>query len=172
MRLVVLLTLAGCAGPDPAGPGPGAAALRGFGIEVDRAVAPRVPTVRLRTCGSWGCHEQEVALIVSGTASALPCPSAPAAADTACGAVVPSGPGPGHGYAPVPGLTLDQVTVRVTTPPGAPFPISAEVSVRPAGVCPGPGGGAASPAPRATCSGGTPQARLRIAADGTVSQIR
>lgn len=170
---MVGLTLGGCAGSESAGPDSGAAALRGFGVEVDRTVAPRVPMVHLRTCGRWGCHEQDVSLGVSGTPSALPCPSGPA--DTACGAVVPPGPGPGYGYAPVPALTFDEVTVTVTTPAGAPFPIRAEVSVRPAGVCPqdrGPRGGPASPAPRATCSGGTPQARLRIAADGTVSQTR
>ncbi|GAA3729851.1 hypothetical protein GCM10022225_09290 [Plantactinospora mayteni] len=166
----VVFALGGCAGAGSGIEDSGAAPLRGFGVEVDQAVAPQVPMVHLKTCGSWGCHEQDVPLLVSGPTSALPCPSASAAPDTACGVVNLPGPGPGYGYAPVPALTLDQVTVTVTTPPGAQFPVDAEVLVRPSAVCPRqPAGTTGSGAP-ATCDGGTPQAQLRIAADGTVDQ--
>jgi len=144
-----VLLLGGCAasGPESAGPAP----LRGFGVDVDQAIAPRVPLIRVRTCGTWGCHEQDVPLHISGPTSAGPCPTA-AAPDTACGVAQLPGPGPGFGYAPVPELTMDEVTVTVTTPAGAPLRISAEVVVRPAAV------------------DKVPQARLRIAADRTVSQ--
>ncbi|MDG6101440.1 hypothetical protein Daura_39755 [Dactylosporangium aurantiacum] len=177
--------LAGCAAVGSAGPGGpaggggevgGPAPLRGFGIDVDEAVAPRVPVVHLRVCGSWGCHEQDVPVHISGPVSAMPCPSGPAAdPDTACAAVQLPGPGPGHGYAPVPQLTAEPVTVTVTTPPGAPLVIAAEVQVRPAMVCPGgrTGTAPATAAPAtADCAGGAPQAGLRIAADGTVTQSR
>jgi hypothetical protein len=138
-------------------------------------VAPQVPMVRLKTCGSCGCHEQDAPLLVSGPTSTMPCPSGSAAPDAACGVAHLLGPGPGYGYAPVPALTLDPVTVTVTTPPGAPCPINAEVPVRPSAVCPhhaGQPGNAAAPSTRTTCPGATPQAQLRIAADGSVSQTR
>lgn len=157
---LLLVTVAGCAGAESVGGSTGAAALRGFGVEVEQAVAPRVPSVHLRTCGSWGCHEQDVPLMVSGPMSALPCPTG-AAPDTACSAVRLPGPGPGFGYAPVPPLTLDPVTVTVTTPDKAKFKINAEVRVTPVAVCD------AAPCPSGT---GTPQAKLQIAADGTVRQ--
>jgi hypothetical protein len=198
LAAVVLLALSGCAtgsgGSDGSGDeGSGAAALRGFGVEVDQAVAPQVPVVHLKTCGSWGCHEQDVPLHVSGPTSAMPCPSDTAAPDAACGVAQLAGPGPGYGYAPVPALTFDEVTVTVSTPSSAPLRINAEVRVRPTVVCPdrpgkpggaaapgepagatvpGEPGGAAVPGAGTTCPGGTPQARLRIAADGTVSQSR
>jgi hypothetical protein len=230
LAAVVLLALGGCAtgagGSDGSGDeGSGAAALRGFGVEVDQAVAPQVPVVHLKTCGSWGCHEQDVPLHISGPTSAMPCPSDTAAPDAACGVAQLAGPGPGYGYAPVPALTFDEVTVTVSTPSGAPLRINAEVRVRPTVVCPdrpgkpgggaepaggaepgepagaavpgepagaavpgepagavpgepggaamsGEPGGAAAPGAGTTCPGGTPQARLRIAADGTVSQSR
>ncbi|RSM68223.1 hypothetical protein DMB66_13660 [Actinoplanes sp. ATCC 53533] len=164
------MALGGCvgSGPDGAGPdtaGAGAAPLRGFGVDVDQAIAPRVPVVHLRTCGSWGCHEQDVTLVIAGPTSAVPCPSASAAADTACGVAHLPGPGPGFGYAPVPELTLEQVTVTVTTPAGAPLRVRADLAVRPFAVCP----------ESASCppsSAAVPQARLRITADGTVIQSR
>lgn len=162
---LVVFTLSGCAAAGSDAESLGAAPLRGFGIDVDEALASRVRTVHLKTCGPWGCHEQEVPLHVSGPTSAMPCPSASAAPEAACGVKQLPGPGPGYGYAPVPSLTLDPVTVRVTTPRDAPFPIDAEVRVRPSPVCPGSG--------RAPCGdAATPQAQLRIAADGTVSQYR
>jgi hypothetical protein len=175
----VVLTLGGCTA-GPGGESSGAAPLRGFSVEVDQAVAPQVPTVHLKTCGSWGCHEQDVPLNISGPTSAMPCPpgsAAPgsAAPDSACGVAHLAGPGPGYGYAPVPALTFDQVIVTVTTPSGAPFPVRAEVLVRPTAVCPhdpGPPGGPAPSIARPTCDGATPQARLRISADGAVSQSR
>jgi hypothetical protein len=169
-----LLTVGGCAaGSEVQGSG-AAAALRGFGVEVDQAVAPQVPMVHLKTCGSWGCHEQDVPLHIAGPTSAMPCPRS-AAPEVSCGMVNLPGPGPGYGYAPVPALTFDQVTVTVTTPSEAPFPINAEVPVRPAAVCPQdqsrPGNAAAS-STGSICPGATPQAQLRIAATGTVSQSR
>jgi hypothetical protein len=157
---LLLVTLAGCGSAEPERESTGAAALRGFAVEVEQAVAPQVPSVHLRTCGPWGCHEQDVTLLISGPMSALPCP-ADAAADTACSAVRLPGPGPGFGYAPVPSLTMDAVTVTVTTPDRAKFPINAEVRVTPVAVCD------AAPCPDGT---GTPQAKLLIAADGTVRQ--
>src|SRR5262245_5732029 len=88
------------------------APLRGFGIDVDAGVAARVPTVHLKTCGSWGCHDQDVTILISGSAGAAPCGSGPAArADTACAVYNLPSPGPGYGYAPVPPLTFDPVTV-------------------------------------------------------------
>jgi hypothetical protein len=166
--VALTLLLSGCvAGPSNSGHDSGAAPLRGFGIDVDQAVADRVPTVHLKTCGTWGCQEQDVALSISGPTSAAPCGSPSGAPDgTACGLVQLPGPGPGYGYAPVPGLTVDPVTVTVTTPPGAPFAINSEVPVQPHVVCPN---GATD---AATCAGGAAQAQLRIAADGTVSQSR
>lgn len=175
--LVAVFALAACGGSGPAGTGGesgGPAPLRGFGVEVDQALAARVPVVHVRTCGPWGCHEQDVPVTISGPTSAMPCPSASAAPDAACGVAQLPGPGPGYGYAPVPALTLDQVTVTVTTPPGAPVRIDAELSVRPATVCPQDPGRPAgtSEGDPASCPGGTPQARLRIAADGSVEQSR
>ncbi|GIH19687.1 hypothetical protein [Rugosimonospora africana] len=170
---VAVLALGGCAGPGADGQSSGTAPLRGFGVEVDQAVAPLVTTVHLTTCGSWGCYEQDVPLFVSGPTSALPCPSRSAEPDAACGIARVPGPGPGYGYAPVPALTVDDVTVTVTTPSGAPFPVNAKVVVHPSTVCPdAPGrpGHATVPDARPSCPGGAPQARLRIAADGTVSQ--
>ncbi|WP_432992469.1 hypothetical protein [Dactylosporangium sp. CA-233914] len=155
------MLLAGCAAANTPSEGQGGpAALRGFGVDVDAAVSARVPQVHLRTCGPWGCHEQDVPLQVAGPVSAGPCPS-DAAPDTACGAVQLPGPGPAHGYAPVPSLTMDPVTVTVTTPPGAPLAIDAQLTVRPRPICPGAATGCAEP---------TPQAQIRIAADGSVSQ--
>lgn len=146
----------------------GAAPLRGFAVSVDQEVSARVPAVHLKVCGAWGCAEQEVPLAIAGPTSSAPCPTAagaPAGPDAvACGSVHLPGPGPGYGYAPVPQLTADPVTVTVTTPPGAAFPIRADVRVQPRLVCPGAG------ADPATCAGAAPQARLQIAADGTVSQ--
>ncbi len=171
---VVLVTLGGCAAGSQ-GQSSGAAVLRGFGVEVDQAIAPRVPMVHLKTCGSWGCHEQDVPLHIAGPTSAMPCPSGPAAPDANCGMANLAGPGPGYGYAPVPALTFDEVTVTVTTPSGAPFPISAETSVRPRAVCPqdpGRPGTAAASSADPTCPSATPQAQLRIAAAGTVTQSR
>lgn len=166
---VTALALGGCAAESEGG---AAAPLRGFGIEVDAAVAPRVPTVHLTTCGSWGCHEQDVPLHVSGPTSALPCPSS-SGPDAACGVVRRSGSGHGFGYAPIPKLTLDPVTVTVTTPTGAPFPITAELSVRPRAVCPGgPGESAEGNDGPTDCANAVPQAKLRITADGTVEQSR
>jgi hypothetical protein len=165
VAVAALLVLGGCgltdAGDEPWGGGEmgGAALMRGFSVEVDEAISKRVPLVHLKTCGAWGCHEQDVPLMVSGPMRTLPCPSGPA--DAACGTEVLPGPGPGHGYAPVPDLTADLVTVTVSTPPGAAFPIKAEVRVEPRLVCSGDAG--------ATCSAGTPQARLRIAPDATVT---
>jgi hypothetical protein len=164
------MVLGGCvvSGADGVGPDTadaGAAPLRGFVVDVEQAIAPRVPVVHLRTCGSWGCHEQDVTLIIAGPTSAMPCPSVPAAADTACGVARLPGPGPGYGYAPVAELTMDQVTVTVTTPAGAPLRISAELTVRPFAVCPD----SASCTARSVA---VPQARLRITADRTVIQSR
>ncbi|GAB3855819.1 hypothetical protein GCM10027610_089690 [Dactylosporangium cerinum] len=172
--MLLVGALSGCAAPGDAGAPDGAAGgpapLRGFGVEVDEAVAPRVSLVHVRVCGGWGCHDQDVPLHISGPASALPCPSGTADPGTACGVAHLPGPGPGYGYAPVPQLTADPVTVTVTTPAGAPLAITAELQVRPSIVCPGrtPSAGAAASA----CAGGAPQAGLRIAADGTVSQSR
>jgi hypothetical protein len=163
----LLLVLAGC-GAEPTGGGerPAAAALRGFGIDVDQAVSARISQVHLKTCGGWGCHEQDVPLSIAGPTSAAPCPQPATGPDAAaCGPIHLTGPGPGYGYAPVPELTTDPVTVTVTTPPGALVPIAAEVRVRPRLVCP-PGDSAGA----STCAGGTPQARLHIAANGTVTQ--
>jgi hypothetical protein len=160
---VAAALLSGCAPAGPSRSSSGESApLRGFGVAVDAAIADRVPLVHLRVCGSWGCHEQDVTLEPSGTTSAMPCPSTgdPGAA---CGAVRIPGPGPGFGYAPVPGLTMDPVTVTVTTPPGAPMALDASAPVQPRPVCPGPGSGCPDP---------TPQAGLRIAADGSLSQSR
>jgi hypothetical protein len=175
MAAAVVFTLAGCAAAGPDGQGSGAAALRGFGVDVEQAIAPRVPMVHLKTCGSWGCHDQDVTLLIAGPTSAMPCPTGSAAPDTACVVAQLPGPGPGYGYAPVPALTFDPVTVMVTTPPGAPFPINTDVLVRPSAVCPDHAGqpdSTAPPSPRTTCPGATPQAQLRIAADGSVRQSR
>lgn len=192
LTVMLVFALAGCAAVGPAGPGGpdnggggaagGPAPLRGFGIDVDQAVAPRVPVVHLRVCGSWGCHEQDVPLQISGPVSAMPCPSGPSVdPDTACSAVQLPGPGPGYGYAPIPQLTAEPVTVTVTTPPGAPLVIAAEVRVQPSIVCPGaqsrrtgapPASGGPANASPAGCAGGAPQAGIRIAADGTVTQSR
>jgi hypothetical protein len=175
--VAVTLVVAGCAG-QPAGgsEGLGSAPLRGFGVQVDQAVSGRLPVVHLRTCGAWGCHEQDVPLSISGPTSAAPCGTGSQSADTACGVVHLPGPGPGYGYAPVPGLTQEPVTVRVTTPRGAPLRVDARLRVQPRLVCPGRAGAAAEDAgpgkPAGTCAGGAPQAQLRIAADGTVSQPR
>jgi hypothetical protein len=171
---VVLFTLGGCsAGSD--GQSSGAAPLRGFGVEVDQAIAPQLPMVHLKTCGPWGCHEQDVPLHIAGPTSAMPCPSGSTEPDANCGVANLAGPGPGYGYAPVPALTFDEVTVTVTTPSGAPFPIKGETLVRPRAVCPQdpsrPGNAATSSA-GPTCPGATPQAQLRIAANGAVSQSR
>lgn len=185
----VVLSLGGCAGSGVGvgvgvgdGQSLGAAPLRGFGVDVDQAVAARVPTMHLKTCGTWGCHEQDVALLISGPTSAAPCASPSGGANAAvCGPYHLPGPGPGYGYAPVPALTADPVTVTVTTPPGAPLVLNAEVRVRPHLTCadrsgPHRDGDArtdASPEKaRTPCAGGVPQAQLRIAADGTVSQSR
>jgi hypothetical protein len=185
LTIAAVLLLTGCGATDPGGRvSTGAAALRGFSIEVDQAVAARVPAVRLRTCAAWGCHEQEVTLAISGPTVAAPCPR-DAAKDTACGVRRLPGPGPGYGYAPVPALTFEAVTVTVSTPPGAPLPIAGELRVQPYPVCPGDPGPAragesraevgespARAAGEAGCAGATPQAGLRVAADGTVSQSR
>ncbi|HVQ95399.1 MAG TPA: hypothetical protein VMU51_30500 [Mycobacteriales bacterium] len=173
----VVVALSGCAGREAAsGESGGAAPLRGFGVQVDQAVSARVPMVHLKTCGPWGCHDQDVPLSISGPTSAAPCGTGSQSADTACGVVHLPGPGPGYGYAPVPGLTQEPVTVRVTTPPGAPVRLDARLRVQPRLVCPGRAGAAADSAgpgqPAGTCAGGAPQAQLRIAADGTVSQSR
>lgn len=175
LTVVVVFALGGCATTGSGGESMGAAPLRGFGVDVDAAIAAQVPTLHLKTCGSWGCHEQDVPLLVSGPTSAMPCPSGPAPSDVACGIVHLPGSGPGYGYAPVPALTLEPVTVTVTTPPGAAFRVNADVRVRPTAVCPGEPGrppGVAAPKPGTSCAGAAPQARLRIAADGTVSQSR
>jgi hypothetical protein len=172
---MVMVTLAGCGAAGPGSARSGAAVLRGFGVEVEQVVAPRVPLVHLRTCGAWGCHEQDVPLMIAGPTSAMPCPSeAGAAPGAACGVAHLRGPGPGYGYAPVPALTMDPVTVTVTTPADAPFPIKTEVLVRPSAVCPYDAGRPkdTAPSPRTACPGATPQAGLRIAADGSVSQFR
>jgi hypothetical protein len=176
--VVAVLALGGCGltdsggGPSGGGDMAGAALMRGFSVEVDEAISDRVPLVHLKTCGAWGCHEQDVPLAVSGPMRTGPCPSGPdgqgdapadSPADSACGAEVLPGPGPGHGYAPVPDLTGDPVTVTVSTPSGAPFPIAAEVRVEPRLVCSG--------SADSTCSAGTPQARLRIAPDATVTAV-
>jgi hypothetical protein len=164
LLVVAVLVLGGCGADQPRDSG-GAAPLRGFGIDVDQAVSGRLAQVHLKTCGGWGCAEQDVPLSIAGPTSAAPCPGASSGPDgVACGPVQLPGPGPGFGYAPVPQLTLDPVTVTVTTPPGAPLVVSAEVKVRPRLVCPDAG------AESSTCAGGAPQARLRIAADGSVSQ--
>jgi hypothetical protein len=168
--VTVVFTLVGCTHAASSGASPGAAALRGFGVEVEEAIAPRVPMLHLKTCGSWGCYEQDVPLSSSGPTTAMPCPSGGANSDTACGVAHVPGPGPGYGYAPVPALTFDPVTVTVRTPRGAPFPINAEVPVHPSAVCPDLPARPASARP--TCPGATPQAGLRVAADGTVSQSR
>ncbi|MEV0810320.1 hypothetical protein [Micromonospora sp. NPDC050200] len=85
------------------------APLRGFGVKVKKGIGPRVPLVHLKTCGSWGCHERDVPLHVFGPTSAMPCPSGSATPDAA-GVAHLLGPGPVYGYAPVPELTLEQVT--------------------------------------------------------------
>ena len=169
--------LAGCGGGsrETGGVQGGAAALRGFGVDVDQAIAPRVPTLHLKTCGTWGCHEQDVSIMISGPTSALPCPT-DAGPDAACGVAQLPGPGPGFGYAPVPQLTFDEVTVAVTTPPGAALPIDTELRVRPRRVCDSdtgrPADGREEAPAEPTCPGATPQAKLRIAADGAVTQAR
>jgi hypothetical protein len=171
LLLVVLLVgvwsgTNGCGTSGTGGqPAPGAAPLRGFGIDVDQAISARVPQVHLQTCGTWGCAEQDVPLLIAGPTSTAPCPGASTGPDAvACGPVQLPGPGPGYGYAPVPQLTLDPVIVTVTTPADAPMLISAEIRVQPRLICPNPD------AEQSACAGGTPQARLRIAADGTVNQ--
>lgn len=165
VTVVAVLALGGCGAGEGGRQSNGAAPLRGFGIDVDQAVSGRLPQVHLKICGQWGCAEQEVPLSIAGPTSAAPCPGESTGPDAvACGPVQLPGPGPGYGYASVPQLTLDPVTVTVTTPPGAPLAITAEVKVLPRLVCPDPG------AASSTCAGGAPQARLRIAADGTVSQ--
>src|SRR5262245_17631203 len=103
MRAVVVagivLGLSGCGGGGAGGGmSSGSAPLRGFGVQVDEAVSARVPVVHLRTCGSWGCHEQDVPLAISGPTSALPCETG--SPDAACGLAHLPGPGPGYGYAP------------------------------------------------------------------------
>ncbi|WP_433086468.1 lipoprotein [Dactylosporangium sp. CA-052675] len=163
LAAVAAVLLSGCAPAGPVQSQAGSAALmRGFGVSVDEAVAPRVPQVHLRVCGPWGCRELDVPLPASGTMSALPCPSTgdPAAV---CGAVRQPGPAPGYGYAPIPELTLEPVTVDVSTPPGAPMAVAASVTVRPRGACADAGPSCADP---------TPQAEIHISADGSVRQTR
>ena len=165
--VALLLAVGGCAGDSGAGQSGGSAPLRGFGIDVDQAVSARVPAVHLKVCGAWGCAEQDVALSIAGPTSAAPCASPSGGPEAAaCGPVHLPGPGPGFGYASVPGLTADPVTVTVTTPRDAALHINAEVRVQPHLVCPEAG------TRSTTCAGGAPQAQLRIAADGTVSQSR
>ena len=162
----VLFAIGGCGGGAPAGGDIGGAApMRGFGVAVDQAVSARVPVVHLRTCGTWGCHDQDVPLLISGGTSAGPCPTG-SGPDVACAAHQLPGPGPGYGYAPVPDLTLEPVTVTVTTPPGAALSINVDVRVQPRPICPDSGRSGSG----TTCAGATPQAKIRIAADGTVSQ--
>lgn len=165
LAALVLLTVVGCSPSRPeGGQSDGSAVLRGFGIAVDEAVSARIAAVHLKVCGPWGCAEQDVPLSISGPTSSAPCPTAPRGADSvACGPVHLTGPGPGYGYAPVPQLTADPVVVTVTTPPGAALPIRAEVRIQPKLVCPEAG------ADPASCPGGVPQARISIAADGTVT---
>jgi hypothetical protein len=151
---VLVLSLGACGTQAEPGNQGGAAALRGFGIDVDQAISARLPAIHLKTCGTWGCDEQDVTLAIAGPTSAAPCGGTP---DVACGNVHLPGPGPGYGYAPIPELTADPVTVTVTTPADAPLRIDAEVRVQPHEIC------------SDTC---VPQATLRIAADGTVSQSR
>jgi hypothetical protein len=166
--VVVVLMVSGCAGQRAGGGGGRASApLRGFGVRVDQAVSDRLPMVHLRTCGAWGCHEQDVPLSISGPTSAAPCGTGTRSVDSACGPVQLPGPGPGYGYAPVPGLTEEAVTVTVTTPRGAPLRLDARVRVQPHLVCPAGVPTGTQPSP---CAGGAPQAQLRIAADGTVHQ--
>ncbi|MET7423413.1 hypothetical protein [Dactylosporangium sp. NPDC005555] len=164
--LLVTLLLAGCSVVSPGTTeqgSMGAEPLRGFSVAVDEAVAARVPMVHLRVCGGWGCHEQDVPLMISGPTSAAPCATGPSgAAGDVCGVVHLPGAGPGYGYAPVPQLTADPVTVTVTTPPGAPMAISAELRVTAPLVC--------RDQRASACADGVPQANLRIAADGTVGQ--
>ena len=164
--IALMLSLAGCAtGPSGGGGAAEPAPLQGFGIDVDQAISDRVPMVHLKTCGAWGCHEQDVTLSIAGPTTMAPCGSPSGGPDSAvCGPVQLPGPGPGFGYAPVPGLTVDPVTVTLTTPPGAPLVINGELRVTPRLVCPNAGAEA--------CAGGAAQAQLRIAADGTVSQTR
>jgi len=153
IAVALLLGVSACGAQAPSG---GAAALRGFGIEVDKAISARLPVVHLKTCGAWGCDEQDVTFAIAGPTSTAPCGTA---SDVACGPVQLPGPGPGYGYAAIPELTADPVTVTVTTPPNAALRIDAELRVQPHDVCPD----------SHSC---VPQATLRIAADGSVSQSR
>lgn len=138
--------------PETGEPAP----LRGFGVDVVQAVSDRVPLVRVRTCGRWGCDEQDVELHISGPVSPMPCETPEDESDTRapCGVQQLDGPGPGYGYVSVPELTSEPVTVTVTTPAGAEFPIDTELRVRPRQV------------------DGTPQAKLRIDAAGELTQTR
>jgi hypothetical protein len=171
VMVAVMGALSGCGGRESAsGESLGSAPLRGFGVQVDQAVSAKVPVVHLKTCGPWGCHEQDVPLSISGPTSAAPCGTGSQSADAACGVVQLPGPGPGYGYAPVPGLTQEPATVTVTTPRGAPLRVEARLQVRPRLVCPGPAEDAGPDRPAGSCAGSAPQAQLRIAADGTVSQ--
>jgi hypothetical protein len=150
-------TLLGCtAFGSPPEADSGAAPLRGFGVDVVQAVSDRVPLVHVKTCGDWGCDEQDVELHISGPVSPLPCetPEGGSKDDAACGIQQLDGPGPGYGYLSVPKLTTAPVTVTVTTPAGAEFPIHDSVRVRPRSV------------------DGVAQANLRIDADGRVTQSR
>ncbi|MBM0207169.1 hypothetical protein JNW90_32365 [Micromonospora sp. STR1s_5] len=154
--VMLLLMSTGCgARTTEVGQSTGAAPLRGFGIGVDQAISAQVLTVHLKICGEWGCAERKVPLSIAGPTSAAPCGGQSDGPDAvACGPVHLPGSGPGVGYAAVPELTADPVTVTVTTPSGAPLPISAEVQVQPRLV------------------DGVPQARLQITADGMVTQSR
>jgi hypothetical protein len=154
--VVLLLFVSACGARTQSGNQSGAAALRGFGIDVDQAISARLPAVHLKTCGSWGCNEQDVPLSIAGPTSAAACPGSP---DVACSDVHLPGPGPGYGYAAIPELTADPVTVTVSTPPSAPLRIDAEVRVQPHEIC-------------TNAQSCVPQATLRIAADGSVSQSR
>jgi hypothetical protein len=158
--VALLLTVTACTAADHQGTG--SAPLRGFSIDVDQAISDRLPTVHLKTCGTWGCTEQDVPLSIAGPTSAAPCASPSAAPAAACGLVNLPGPGPGFGYAPVPRLTAASVTVTLTTPPGAPLPLTAHLQVHPALICPD------NTATR--CPDGVPQAHLHLAADNTLTQ--
>ncbi|MBP2330856.1 hypothetical protein JOF56_011241 [Kibdelosporangium banguiense] len=161
--LTAITTLTACGGGagSPGGiPCPGLAVRKGISLDIDPMYAPQVGSATLMSCWGGVCTDSPMDLMPASKPSALPCTGT--GPDAACGAAaVPTGGKSGFADLPSLAATPGEITLKLLDAGGAELRTQSLMVTPEIKYPTGP-----------ECGGGTPQAGLQVAPDGTLSERR